>query len=444
MRSAEQIEQIERAFHGRMIWTRFITVFLGIWMLTAPITFGYIQHAIHISDWISGALLIVFGFLAMSFRTRGWIWGSCFVGIWLQLAPLVFWTEAPVAYLNDTIIGVMAIGLCVLVPLRAPEFEIGPQIPHGWSYNPSSWQQRVPIIFFGTVGWFVARYLCAYQLHFIDSVWGPSGGEGTKKVITSLIAKNFPVPDAGLGALAYSLEVIMAAKGGVRRWHTMPWLVIVFGILVVPLGFTSIVLVMLQPLVVGAWCALCLIIATCMLIMLALAVDEVILVCQYIRHELKTSGRGFWDIVIKGSCYEQDEVNPRTPSTYSNLWRFLKTMVIGVRLPWNLLITAFAGAWLLFDNEILGFTGMVSKATDVLGALTVVFSIISWAEVARALRFMNILLMVLLVLASIFLPGASWGSVIQGAIVGAVVIVLSLFKGAKIKEQYGTWQKLIF
>ncbi len=440
--SAEQKHEIEHRFHDRMIWTRFATVVLGIWMLVSPETFGYKQDTLMWSDWISGFLLIFFGFLSMSFKCRAWIWGGCFVGIWLQFAPLLFWAHQPVAYLNDTIIGVLAIAFCVLVPLRPKELEIGPQIPPDWTYNPSSWQQRVPIIFFGMVGWFVARYLCAYQLGYIDHVWSPIG-DGTEKVITSLVAKDFPVPDAGLGALAYSLEAIMGAKGGVRRWHTMPWLVVSFGFLVVPLGFTSIVLVMLQPIVVGAWCALCLIIACCMLIMLALSIDEVVLVCQYIRHEM-IAGRGFWDVLFKGSSYEKDEADTRTPQMHCSPWQFIKAMVWGVTIPWNLLITAILGAWLLFANDIMGFSGVVANNTDVMGALTIVFSIIAWAEVSRALRYLNIPLMIWLIIGSIVLPGASSTTIWHASIIGGIVIVLSVFKGWGIRERYGSWQKMIF
>lgn len=378
----------------------------------------------------------------MSFPLRGWIWGGCFVGIWLQMAPLIFWAEQPVVYLNDTLIGILAIAFCVLVPLRPAAFEVGPQLPAGWSYNPSSWQQRVPIIFFAIVGWFVARYLSAYQLHFTDKVWPYH--DGTVQVLTSTVAHNFPVSDAGLGAVAYCLEAIMGAKGGVRRWHTMPWLVVIFGILVIPLGFTSIVLVTLQPLVVGAWCVLCLIIAACMLVMLSLTVDEMVCVCQYIRQEMRNSGRGFWDVLIRGSNYTRDETDPRTPLVYSSLKDFVKTMVLGVSLPWNLVVTAILGAWLLFADSFLGFSGLVAKSGNVMGALTVVCSIIAWAEVARALRFLNLLLMAWLIVGSIILPGATMTTIIHGAILGGVVIVLSLFKGSKIKEKYGTWQKLIF
>lgn len=437
----QQREQIERRFHNQMLWTRFATVVLGIWMLTSPQTFGYQQAHLAYSDWISGLLLLFFGFISMSFRLRGWIWGGCFVGIWLQMAPLLFWAEQPVAYLNDTIIGVLAIAFCVLVPLRPPEFEIGPQIPEGWSYNPSSWQQRVPIIFFAIVGWFVARYLCAYQLHYIDHVW--PAGDGTTKVLTSMIAKNFPVPDAGLGALAYSLEAIMGAKGGVRRWHTMPWLVVIFGILVIPLGFVSIVLVTLQPLIVGAWCLLCLIIAACMLVMLALTVDEMVCVCQYIRQERRT-GRRFWNVLIRGSNYSVDQPDTRTPTVYSHPWEFIKSMILGVTLPWNLVITAFIGAWLLFANDTLGFSGTLAKNVDVIGALLVVFSIIAWAEVARALRFLNILLMLWLLLVSLLLPDATAMTMTVGPILSVAVIVLSFFKGSRFKERYGSWHNFIF
>ncbi len=430
-------DEIERKFHNKMMWTRFGTIFLGIWLLTAPESFGYDGQPLAYSDWISGIMLIFFGLISMTFTFRSWIWGGCLVGIWLQMAPLWFWAADPVIYVNDTLIGILAIAFCVLVPLRPKEFEIGPQIPKGWTYNPSSWQQRIPVIFFGMVGWFVARYLAAYQLHYTDYVWSPIGG-GTEKVITSLIAKNFPVPDAGLGALAYSLEAIMGAKGGVRRWHTMPWLVVAFGFLVVPLGFVSILLVMCQPIIVGAWCALCLGIACCMLIMLAFEVDEVIAVCQYL-HQSKKEGKSFWKTFFKGSQYTEDVKDERTPPINKH---FFRAMCWGVTLPWNLVITAIAGAWLLFGNPLMGFSGFLSDNADVMGALTVVFSIIAWAEVARAARFVNIALMVWLVVAT-----AIWGGgwqIVFACIIGTVVATFSFFKGRKIEEKYGAWDKYIF
>ncbi len=440
--TVEERESIKRRFHNKMIWTRFGTLVLGFWLLTSPSTFGYVHDNLRYSDWISGLLLLLFGFMSMKQKWSGWIWGGCLVGVWLQFAPLLFWAQEPVIYVNDTLIGVLAIAFCVLVPLRPPEFEIGPQIPRGWTYNPSAWPQRIPIIFFALVGWFIARYMASFQLHYIDYVWDPFFGLGTEKVITSMIAKDFPVPDAGLGALAYSLEAIMGAKGGVRRWHTMPWIVVVFGILVVPLGFTSIVLVMLQPIVVGAWCGLCLIIATCMLVMLALTVDEVVAVCQYLK-SIKNEGKPFWRTFFLGSEYVADSVDPRTPAFSETPWKVIKGMFWGITVPWNLVVTALIGAWLLFANNLLGFTGVLASNTDVCGALIVVFSITSWAEVIRAFRFINIAIAIWFAVASFVLPGASELLIWHSVIVAAFVIVLSIFRG-RVKEKYNNWNRFIF
>ena len=150
--------------------------------------------------------------------------------------------------------------------------------------------QRIPIICFGVLGSSIARALAAYQLGYIDQIWDPFFGKGTVDVITSSVSKAFPIPDAGLGALAYTFEALMGCKGDSRRWCTMPWIVVGFGILVVPLGLVSIILVILQPLVVGAWCTLCLCTATAMLIMISLTIDEMVAVLQFLgrREKIQT------------------------------------------------------------------------------------------------------------------------------------------------------------
>lgn len=53
-------------------------------------------------------------------------------------------------------------------------------VPAGWTYSPSTWAQRMPIIGLGLFGFLISRYLTAYQLGHIDSVWEPffSGQQG--------------------------------------------------------------------------------------------------------------------------------------------------------------------------------------------------------------------------------------------------------------------------
>lgn len=55
----------------------------------------------------------------------------------------------------------------------------------GWTYNPSSWLRRTPIIALGRVGFFFAGLMAAYQLGYVDSLWDPFFGNGTEEILNS-------------------------------------------------------------------------------------------------------------------------------------------------------------------------------------------------------------------------------------------------------------------
>jgi hypothetical protein len=142
--------------------------------------------------------------------------------------------------------------------------------------------QRGPIIAMAFLGFFLSRYLAAYQMGHVAYPWDPFFGDGTRRVLDSEVSRAWPVSDAGLGEFSYMLEALSGLMGGRNRWRTMPWMVVMFGVLVVPLGVVSLVLVILQPVAVGAWCALCLLTAAAMLIMIAPALDEVVAMGQFL------------------------------------------------------------------------------------------------------------------------------------------------------------------
>lgn len=154
-----------------------------------------------------------------------------------------------------------------------------PHPPRPWSYNPSSWSQRIRIALIALVATFIALYLGLYQWGVIKTVWDPLFGDGTKNVLTSDLSHEFTkwirVPDAILGVFAYLSDAVFALAGSERRWQDRPWLVILFGIDVIPVGMVSITLVVLQGLVVKYWCFLCLITASISLLLIFLAYDEV-------------------------------------------------------------------------------------------------------------------------------------------------------------------------
>ena len=106
-------------------------------------------------------------------------------------------------------------------------------------------------------GFAIATYLTLFQLGVLTSVWEPFFGDGSRTVLTSGISRLLPVPDAALGAAGYLLDRLRAV-GGARRWRRMPWIVLVFGVAVGPLGVTSVLLVIAQPVLYHAFCTLCL------------------------------------------------------------------------------------------------------------------------------------------------------------------------------------------
>src|SRR5439155_2915961 len=83
---------------------------------------------------------------------------------------------------------------------------------------------------------------------------GDAGRNGTEFIITSSVSKAWPIADGGLGAVTYMLEVLMGVMGDRSRWRTMPWMVAMFGIVVVPLGVVSIYFIIIQPIVLGTYC----------------------------------------------------------------------------------------------------------------------------------------------------------------------------------------------
>ncbi|HXV64042.1 MAG TPA: vitamin K epoxide reductase family protein [Vicinamibacteria bacterium] len=151
--------------------------------------------------------------------------------------------------------------------------------PAPWDYNPSAWDQRIPICVLAMVGFGIAFYMGMFQWGLVKSVWDPVFGEQTKKVLTSNVSHQmyawFRVPDAAFGALAYLGDAIFGLAGSTRRWQYRPWMVVIFGIDVIPLGIVSAILVVLQGTVVGNWCFLCLVTAVISLILVVLAYDEV-------------------------------------------------------------------------------------------------------------------------------------------------------------------------
>ena len=454
--------------HKQTLWVYWVIVLLGFWMIASPLTFDYGMNvvepaggrpvwlslgdrisAMYWSDIISGLLLVIFGWRSLKPNRPYSVWIICFIGIWISMAPFIFWAPTAVAYYNSTMVGALIIALSILIP-GMPNMilfmKMGGNVPTGWSYNPSSWPQRSIMIGLAFIGWLASRYLGAFQLGYIDTVWDPFFGNGTLNVLNSDMSHSWPISDAALGTLAYTLEFMMGFMGSTSRWRTMPWMVTFFGILVIPLGFVSIFLVISQPLTVGAWCALCLFSAIIMLPMIPLQIDEVIAMWQHMVQR-KQKGDSLWTVFWKGGdaiSTENDQRSPELVTFVDNPWKVIKSSIWGMTAPWQLSVSVVIGLWLMISPAVfrMGIETSAANLNHLGGALVIVFAVVAMAEVLRSFRYFNVLLGLALVVMPWLIEDTNMILTISTSLAGLIIIALSFAKG-EIKETYGLWDKYV-
>lgn len=177
-------------------------------------------------------------------------------------------------------------------------------VPPGWTHNPSAWGERLHLVGVATLGFVIAAYLTLYQLGVFRHVFEPFFGNGSEVILHSGISRLLPVPDAALGAAAYLLDAVSGLLGGQARWREAPWAVLLFGFAVGPLGGVSLLLVILQPLLYGHWCTLCLSSAFLSISLIGPAMDEVLASMQHLAREGRrghSRWRAFWGRAPEGA-----------------------------------------------------------------------------------------------------------------------------------------------
>jgi hypothetical protein len=429
--SMEKRMEMMHMHHKQTLWVYWMIVILGCWTILNPLTFDYgisivqpaggrqlwlsdsqrIQYSMW-SDLVAGSLLVIFGIRSLLPNRPVTLWITCFTGVWLTIAPIVFWAPTAAVYLNDTLIGMLVIALSVLIP-GMPNMmmymKMGAERPVGWSYNPSSWPQRWIMIVLGFLGLVVSRYLAAFQMGYLSGVVDPLFGRSSEHVLNSSMSLSLPISDAGVGAVAYTFEFLMGFMGSPSRWRTMPWMVALFGILVIPLGFVHIFLVVSQPITVGAWCFFCIVAACIMLPMIPLEVDEVVAMIQHTIQSVK-NGERFW----------------------------------GMSSPVNLLISLVLGLFLVVFPGIIqqDIQSFFSDVNHLCGSLIIVIAVTSFAEVVRPLRFLNVPVGLAVAILPWFTQAVSLQFQVIDLVCGISICLLSFRKGL-IKESYGSWNKYI-
>ena len=450
-----------RTEHTANRWGHFVNMGLATWLITQPVLINVQEPWLRITEIVLGLALLVFALAALSWQATWARWASAGVGTLVMAVPFVFNTASSAAYLSDTLVGALIFGFAVCLKPEPGASALasfnGPEIPPGWSYNPSAWTQRLPIILMALFGLYVSRYLAGYQLGHIPAVWDPffqgsltDPQNGTEEVITSAVSKAFPVSDAALGGYTYALEILTGLVGARMRWRTMPWLVVLFGLMIAPLGITSIFFIIIQPIVIGTWSIVALAGAAAVLIQIPYSLDELIATLQFLRRRAR-AGQSWVRVLFVGDTDDMPaEGNrrriKRTPAQADEFDRpastVLKdTLTGGVNLPWNLALCAAIGLALMFSRVTLGLDGNMAHAHHIVGALAMTVVSVASAEVARVTRYFNVLLGLLLA-ASAFVFDASGIALVASVGLGILLACLSIPRG-KIKATYGDWDACI-
>lgn len=471
-RSEATVQAELREHHRATLWAPFAIAALGLWLVASPFLHGLfdagaegiVQPALGhdlapadrrnarlgLSEIVSGLLLVFLGFAALRRRLQ---WATAGLGLWIMLAPLVFWTTSPAAYGSDTLVGILVVVFAVLIPptpgIAARALAADDDRPLGWTYSPSAFSQRIPIIALAVIGFLLARYMAAYQLGHIDGLWDPFFGagaapvaNGSEAVVTSWVSKGFPIADAGFGAFTYVLDVLAGAIGDRRRWRTMPWMVFLFGLLVVPLGAVSVSFIIIQPPLIGTLCTLCLIQAAITVALIPYSVDEVLATCQYLLRA-KRAGEPFWRTFWRGGPALSENQTPEPDLGRPALDVLREFLTGGVNYPWSLAAAAGIGVVLMLSPLLSGAAAPLYFSDHIAGCLAILVAVTAMAEIVRAVRFVNVALGAWVAASPFLLEGAgSYGPGVN-VVLGLALIAVSLPRGTRSEEHYGGWDRLI-
>jgi hypothetical protein len=288
------------------------------------------------------------------------------------------------------------------------------------------------IVALALIGFGISLYLSLFQWGVFAQVWEPFFGDDSRRILRETWISNLlPIPDAFLGAVSYLADAVLGLIGSRARWRTLPWVVLAFGFVIGPVGLTSVMLVIVQPVLFDAWCTLCLASAFVSVLMIGPAADEVLATLQYLRR-VHLAGYPVWRAIWGLENPEIPAALPATapsdqaapPSSARRLAVLSKLLAAGV------------GTWLMVAPFALGYAGTLAGRQDrIIGPLAVTFAIIAVFGVTRPVGRLVIPLGVWL-LVSPWLLGfdapATWNSMISGT-----ALLLFALPSAANRHAYG-------
>jgi hypothetical protein len=193
--------------------------------------------------------------------------------------------------------------------------------------------------------------------------------------------------------------------------------------------------------VIGTYCSLCLLAALAMVIMIPYSLDELVAMGQYLAQSHRRGQSLFRTFFMGGSSpgSQQDE-KPDFGAAWPDM---VASAVRGATLPWTLVASALIRVWLMFSRLVFGTAPPLAFSDHLVGALVITVAVIAMAEVGRPLRFINVLFGAWLIIAPWLLSGGSAIAAAGGGVSGIALIALSLPRGRRSAEHYGSWDRYV-
>jgi hypothetical protein len=156
-------------------------------------------------------------------------------------------------------------------------------------------------------------------------------------------------------------------------------------------------------------------------------------------------GSSVWRALWWGEAGQEEggqaDEEPESPTKRSQLAEVLHGIEV-FSAPWNLLLSAAIGMWLMAAPSVLGLGGAAADSTHITGALVVTVTVIAFAEPARLLRYFNLLGGLWLLVTAWLLNDGSFAWHWISPATGLALIAVSLRCGP-VEDRYGGWQRFI-
>ncbi|BAE81185.1 conserved hypothetical protein [Chlamydia felis Fe/C-56] len=400
----EALENIYKHFRYRFFKLSILPAFLGLLLIFTPNTLNYQEPSIILSDRICGSLLIILALA--SFYKRSVLWFGVFVGIWVTLFSC-FPERSSLVFANDTLIGFAIFAVVCIPPTRPEALEVGPTLPEGISYNPSSGGRRAAVLLLSLISWIQSRYLTASALGLSKTAF-----EGDFFVYASMMT-------------AYSLLIVLSLSGGERRWHTRPKIVIATAITLLFTIVLTLIPIVLKQLSLDCW--ICLSQTIQPALAFVFAYDELratfIYLSQFIGKKRELIRMSFF-----GSEYYRDSLfwEERTVLPFI---KACKQAFQGISFPINLLIAVCVAIGFIKISDELAIADTLRNYINICCWFIIVLSILSFAESLRRLRWLCLIFSVAILLSPVFFHIPLHSPILIPTIItGITLIVLSIGK----------------